>query len=125
MKKGLALAALVALFLAVPAKSRAHSYDPDDSDYPLRYIAYVVHPVGVAIQDWVLRPIHRFVSKTQTRAYWFGHEPREGSLSRSAAPQGRQHAPEDEQNHRGGDRAHGAASGKKRSPSSSTAVTTM
>ena len=77
MKKGLFLAAIVAMLFAIPAKSQAHSYDPDDSDHPLRLIAYVLNPIGVAVQDFVLRPIHRFVSGSPGRAYWFGHEPTE------------------------------------------------
>lgn len=77
MKKALSLAALVAVFMAAPAVSQAHSYDSDDDGHPLRLIAYVVHPVGVALQDFIVRPIHRFVSSTPKRAYWFGHEPRE------------------------------------------------
>ena len=78
MKKMLSLAALVALLVALPGKSQAHSYDRDDSDYPLRYLAYAIHPIGVAIQDFVLRPIHRFVSKPKSHSYWFGHDRREG-----------------------------------------------
>lgn len=75
MKKALLLAALALMFAAAPATSFAHSYDTDDSDNPLRLVAYVLHPVGVAVQDFVLRPIHRLVSGPES-SYWFGHEPR-------------------------------------------------
>ena len=76
MKKGLSLAALAALLFALPATSQAHSYDPDSSEHPLRYVAYVLHPVGVLVQDVIFRPIHKLVSGPNS-SYWFGHEPRE------------------------------------------------
>ena len=77
MKKGLCLAALVALMMAIPARSEAHSYDPNDSDYPLRYLVYAIYPIGVAFQDFVFRPLHKMVSWNKHTAYWFGHQPRE------------------------------------------------
>ena len=76
MKKALILAAMTAFLFAMPTSGRAHDYDPDDSEHPLRYIAYVVHPVGVALQEWVFRPLHRLVSGPRS-SFWFGHEPRE------------------------------------------------
>lgn len=63
------------LLLAVPALSPAHVYDRDDSDYPLRYIAYAVHPIGIAVEYAVFRPIHWLVSKPNC-AIIFGHDPR-------------------------------------------------
>lgn len=75
MKKVLSLIALVALFVAVPARSHAHSWDSDDSEHPLRIVAYILHPIGVALQDFIFRPIHRLVSSSPEASYWFGHEP--------------------------------------------------
>ena len=51
----------------------AHDYDRDDSDYPLRYVAYLVHPVGIAVEYAVLRPIHWLVSRPNLNIV-FGHE---------------------------------------------------
>jgi hypothetical protein len=71
---------LAGVFVALMALSTpaawAHEYDRDDSDHPLRYVAYVVHPVGVAVEYAVLRPIHWLVSQPNLDII-FGHEPRE------------------------------------------------
>ena len=61
--------------MLTPAIGSAHRYDRDMSDYPLRYVAYVVHPIGVAVEYAVLRPIHWIVSKPNF-SNWFGHEPK-------------------------------------------------
>lgn len=74
MKKGLCLLGLVAMLMSVPAISHAHSYDSDDAGHPLRYIAYVVHPVGVALQEYIFRPLHRWLSASEARGFWFGHQ---------------------------------------------------
>ena len=75
MKKTL-LAALFALaLLGLPATSQAHVYDRDDSDYPLRYVAYAVHPIGIAVEYALLRPIHWVVSRPNLDII-FGHDPR-------------------------------------------------
>ena len=69
------LAALFGLaLLAAPATSRAHIYDRDDSDYPLRYVAYAVYPIGIAVEYGVLRPIHWLVSRPGLDVV-FGHDP--------------------------------------------------
>ena len=71
----------VALFalalLALPLSAPAHEYDRNDSDYPLRYIAYVAYPLGIAVEYGVLRPIHWVVSRANLSII-FGHEPRAG-----------------------------------------------
>jgi hypothetical protein len=73
MKKKL-LGILFALaLLLTPAAGRAHEYDRDDSDYPLRYVAYAVHPFGIAAEYAVLRPIHWLVSRPNL-CIIFGHE---------------------------------------------------
>ena len=76
MKQKLFMIPLVCAFLAIAgAQALAHDYDSDDSDYPLRYAAYVVHPVGIAVEYAVLRPIHWVVSRPHLRVI-FGHDPR-------------------------------------------------
>lgn len=70
------VAALVAMALTLVAMpAAAHDYDRDDSDYPLRYIAYALHPVGIALEYGVTRPIHWLVSQPHLRIV-FGHDPR-------------------------------------------------
>ena len=61
-------------FCLLSSMASAHSYDRDDSDYPLRVVAYVVHPVGIAMEYGVLRPIHWVVSQPNWSII-FGHEP--------------------------------------------------
>lgn len=74
MKKGIFVAAIAGLLFAMPTRSDAHDYDRDDSDHILRYVAYVVHPIGMAVDQWLLRPIHRFVHRDEKTLFWFGHE---------------------------------------------------
>lgn len=74
MKKTLLAAAFAISLLALPSVSQAHVYDSDDSDHPLRYVAYALHPIGVAAEYAVLRPIHWVVSRPKL-ACIFGHEP--------------------------------------------------
>lgn len=74
MKK-LYLSVVFALaLLAIPAASQAHVYDRDDSDHPLRYVAYALHPIGIAVEYAVLRPIHWIVSRPNLDII-FGHDP--------------------------------------------------
>ena len=77
MKKKVYALMLALALLALPALSQAHSYDRDDSDYPLRYVAYALNPIGIAVEYGVLRPIHWIVSRPVADVI-FGHEPREG-----------------------------------------------
>ncbi len=74
MKKTLFAALLAAALMFSARPASAHDYDRDDSDYPLRYIAYVVHPIGVAVEYAILRPIHWIVSRDAVNEI-FGHYP--------------------------------------------------
>lgn len=74
MKKVLLIAFAASAILVAPERASAHSYDSDDDGHPLRLFAHLLHPVGVALQDFVVKPIHNFVSSTETTRYWFGHE---------------------------------------------------
>lgn len=78
MKKFVCIAALAGFLFALPVRSDAHSYDRDDDGYPLRYIAYVIHPIGIGIEYGILRPIHKFLSSTKNLQIIFGHDAREG-----------------------------------------------
>jgi len=78
MKK-VAFIAVMAASLGVPTLSQAHTYDRDDDTHVLRLVSYVLHPVGEALDRWVMRPIHEFVSRPETHEI-FGHDPRERGL---------------------------------------------
>jgi len=67
---GLACAALV---LALASPALADEYDARRAGHPLRVVAYVVHPIGVAL-DWLLfRPAHWVVSQP-VLSHVFGHD---------------------------------------------------
>lgn len=64
----------VCLVLAIGSgPAFAHEYDRDDSDYWLRYLAYAVHPVGVALEYTITRPIHNLVMKPKV-GWIAGHD---------------------------------------------------
>ena len=65
------LATLVAL-LASSAAARADEYDPQRAGHPLRIVAYVLHPFGVAVDYLILRPAHWAGSHEPLRTI-FGH----------------------------------------------------
>ncbi len=75
MKK-LCLAALVAATLVMPTTGRAHQYDPDDTDHPLRVLAYATYPIGFLADRLIMRPIHCIVSLNKTTNLVFGHDSR-------------------------------------------------
>ena len=61
---GLVMVVLALALQAAPA-SASEEYDPSDAGFPIRVLAYVVNPVGVALDYMIFRP-----------AYWIGsHEP--------------------------------------------------
>lgn len=79
MKKAATIAILAAFLMAVPVQStQAHSYDRDDDGHLLRLFAHIVHPIGIALEYGVFRPIHTFISRTKNTQIWFGHDAREG-----------------------------------------------
>jgi len=70
-------ALLLALVLAIPflgaGGARADEYDPQRAGHPLRIIAYVLHPVGVAFDYLLFRPAHWVGSREPFKTI-FGHE---------------------------------------------------
>ena len=78
-RQGRVRSLLSAIFLAlvllttIPTAALADEYDDDSAGHPLRIIAYVLHPVGVAIDYLILRPAHWLVS-TEPMKTVFGHE---------------------------------------------------
>lgn len=68
----LTAACLAAASLGVAGSARADRYDPEYAGHPLRIIAYVVHPLGVAVDYLILRPAH-WVGSHEPFTTIFGH----------------------------------------------------
>jgi flagellar motor protein MotB len=72
---------LALMMTAAPASSFAHEYNRDDEGHPLRYVAYVFHPLGIALEKFVFKPFHKHVLHqnaefVDTPVYeWVGHVP--------------------------------------------------
>lgn len=68
-------AVLLSIFLVSVAATPAASdgYDRTSAGHPLRIAAYILHPVGVAIDYLILRPAHWLVSHEPMQTL-FGHE---------------------------------------------------
>jgi hypothetical protein len=60
----------VLLTAALPAQ--ADRYDSRKSGFPLRIVAYVVHPIGVILDTLIFRPVHWAGSKEPLKTL-FGH----------------------------------------------------
>jgi hypothetical protein len=74
MKKRMcAILILAAIAMSFAPSADAHKYDPAGDDMWLRYVAYAVHPFGVALEYTIGRPMHWLVSQPDLDK-WFGHE---------------------------------------------------
>jgi hypothetical protein len=71
--RGVLSALLCAVMLSVATPALADEYDEETAGHPLRLIAYVLHPIGVAIDYLLIRPAHWFVSQEPMKTV-FGHE---------------------------------------------------
>jgi hypothetical protein len=67
-----ALALLLALSVAAP-RAGADPHDPEEAGNPVRIAAYLLHPVGVALDWLIFRPAHWLVNREPFRTI-FGHE---------------------------------------------------
>ena len=78
MKRLIVALTLITLMLSTPAFAAEPVDEYDDSQaHPLRVIAYLVNPVGYAL-EWILfRPIHYVVAQPRFVKV-FGHEPHTG-----------------------------------------------
>lgn len=76
----LLLAVLASFWLvAGPISAWPANYDPQQAGHPLRIIAYVLHPVGVALDYVIFRPAYWLGSKEPLRTIFgvqdeFGYE---------------------------------------------------
>jgi hypothetical protein len=76
MKKwvvGLPAVLLAAVVLATATPVAAHEYQRGESDHPLRCVAYVLYPIGIACEYGCKRPMHWVVSQPYARII-FGHD---------------------------------------------------
>jgi hypothetical protein len=65
LRRSIAGCVLALGLLALASPAAADEYDPKYAGHPLRILAYIVHPVGVAFDYLLFRPAH-----------WIGmHEP--------------------------------------------------
>ena len=64
---------LLASLLLVASPAVSDEYEPQSAGHPLRIAAYVLHPVGVALDYLVFRPAHWIGSKGPLKTI-FGHE---------------------------------------------------
>jgi hypothetical protein len=71
MKKSLAVAVMTLALVAMSIPSHAHRYDRAN-DNPARLIGYIAHPVGLALEYAVMRPMHWLVSQPNLDVA-FGH----------------------------------------------------
>ena len=73
VRRSLLAGAVALALLAGAAPAVADEYEPKRAGHSLRIVAYVVHPVGVAIDYLVMRPAHWLVSHEPLKTI-FGHE---------------------------------------------------
>jgi len=78
------LALLLLLLVSMPVRAPAHDAYDDSQSHPLRLVAYILHPVGYALEWLVMRPIHFVVSQPQIEPV-SGHTPHEDPFGSSDA----------------------------------------
>jgi len=66
-----AITGVLCLSIATPVL--AHRYSRRDDGHILRLVAFVVHPIGIATEYVIARPIHQFVSQPNHDIV-FGHK---------------------------------------------------
>ncbi len=75
MKRWFVGAVLAGVLLAQAPASQARADEYDETQgHPLRVAAYLVHPVGFALEWILLRPLHWVVSQPGLEKV-FGHRP--------------------------------------------------
>ncbi len=67
------VAALAALFIAVPLAVADDEYDDYEDTHPLRIAAYPVHAVGYALEWLIARPLHGLMAQPVLKSV-FGHD---------------------------------------------------
>lgn len=76
MRKLGAFGLIVGLWMTFsPVRALAGDEYDDSQSHPLRVMAYLMHPAGIAMEWMLARPFHWLVSATPTQEYIFGHRP--------------------------------------------------
>lgn len=65
---------MIALLLALGSTAMAHRYQRSEDGNPLRLIGYIMHPIGVALEFAIFRPMHELASQPNWDI-WLGHQP--------------------------------------------------
>ena len=73
LRRSLVPAALLLGMALTATAASADTYDARRAGHPLRVAAYMLHPVGVALDWLIFRPAH-WVGSQEPFAYIFGHE---------------------------------------------------
>jgi hypothetical protein len=73
LRRTLVVLSLAASLALVAAPAAADEYDARRAGHPLRVVAYVLHPFGVALDYLLFRPAHWVGSLPVVRTV-FGHE---------------------------------------------------
>ncbi len=73
LRRALAVLTLSASFAVLATPALADEYDRHRAGHPLRFVAYVLHPIGAALDWLVFRPAHWVGSKPVVRDI-FGHD---------------------------------------------------
>lgn len=74
MRKIAVVALMAVMMTSVPALGAAVDEYDDSQAHPLRVFAYLVHPIGYALEWAIFRPFHWMVAQENTEEV-FGHEP--------------------------------------------------
>jgi len=73
LRRSIAVLSFAASLALVAAPAAADEYDARRAGHPLRVVAYVLHPVGVALDYLLFRPAHWVGSQPVIRTI-FGHD---------------------------------------------------
>jgi len=73
MRRALAALALLMCLGSFAGRASADEYDARRAGHPLRLAAYLLHPVGVALDWLIFRPAHYVVSQPVLSTI-FGHD---------------------------------------------------
>jgi hypothetical protein len=71
-RQSLAIVLVAAAIGSVPARA-ADDYDPLEAGHPVRIVAYVLHPIGVAFDYLLMRPARWVVNREPFRTI-FGND---------------------------------------------------
>lgn len=80
----------LAAILALPLAASADEYD-DTESHPMRLAAYLIHPIGLAFEWALFRPLHLLASANPTTEYIFGHEEHNQNAEKGFDPAFRQY----------------------------------